>query len=87
MKKLFRTAFCLTLAATFVFGFGMVLAPEADASSTCPTCFIPLDGNGWLRTAYCTDYTDPHCPAVRGLYQNFFGQVCKGHLVYAYLNP
>ncbi|MEM9293464.1 MAG: hypothetical protein AAGD01_17405 [Acidobacteriota bacterium] len=84
MKKLFRTTFCLALAAAFVFGLGIVLAPEAEAGASCPICWVPFDSaHNWSLAGSCEDWSDPHCPVLRGLYRGPNNQLCKGNGIVA----
>ena len=79
MKNFARLSFCLLLAAICVVGASLTFAPDAQAGSGCPPCYVPSGASGWTQYGSCTDYSDPHCPLAYRTYQNnYTGQICRG---------
>lgn len=82
MRTYFRSAMILILAASFVVGLSLTLAPGAQAGGACPPCYVPPGANGWVQYGSCTDYSDPHCPlAVRTFRNTHTGQICRGQTI------
>jgi len=83
MKNLLKTAFCLSLAAVFLLGIGLVLAPEAQAGSTCPPCYVPPGASGWSQYGSCIG-GPAHCPVAYRTYRNdYSGQICRDKFPFA----
>ena len=78
MKKLLKVAFCFSLVAVFVLGITLVTAPEAQAGSTCPPCYVPEGASGWTQYGSCIG-GPAHCPEYYRTYRNnYTGQICRG---------
>ncbi|MEM9595134.1 MAG: hypothetical protein AAGD06_12760 [Acidobacteriota bacterium] len=77
MKKLFKSAFVLSLAVVFAFGLSLASAPDADALLNCPPCYVPNGASGWSQYGSCIGGM-VHCPLSYRTYKNNrSGQICR----------